>query len=69
MRRGLDLGAVGQDQPVYVAARRQRELLDLPALSRKLLWVIERRLPGRRGQLICKRLRLILRKRVGAQRQ
>jgi hypothetical protein len=43
VRRGLDLRAVRQDQPVDIAARRQRELLDLAMLGRQLLRIVERR--------------------------
>ena len=44
MRRRLDLGVVHQDQPVDIAARRQRELPDLALVNRQLLRVVERRL-------------------------
>ena len=46
MGRGLDLGAVGQDQPVDIPSRRQRKLLHLALLRRQLLRVVERRPAG-----------------------
>ena len=52
VRRRLNFSAVGQDQPVDVTSRRQRELLDLATLSRKLLRVVKWGLPRGGGQLI-----------------
>ncbi len=55
VRRCLNFGAVGQDQPVDVASRRQRELLDLATLSRKLLRVVEWGLPTYRVRGLCRK--------------
>jgi len=45
VRRGIHLRAVCQDHPVDIAARRQRELLQLAVLGRQLLRIV-----GRRGR-------------------
>jgi hypothetical protein len=43
VRRRFDLGAAGEDEPVDIAARGQRELLNFSSLHRQLLRIIERR--------------------------
>ena len=49
MRRKHDLGAVGKDQTVDVAPRRQGKLLDLAALHRQLVRVVDGGCAERRG--------------------